>query len=160
MRVRIDNATAMEYIAYYHENGHAEIDDLDKNPPSHTRRKKPQPPADAIAECSKVPQSFESRSYGIRTIVDAGPLIGWLNAADQWPLGALRQPSADDMLAVNRESCRARKLWFEGKTGYQFPTWRNLLDAFLVLESALLVVIGQAPARLDTEKWSAIGPQR
>ena len=34
------------------------------------------------------------------------------------------------------------------------------MDSLFVFERALLVMIGQAPARLDAEKWSAIGPQR
>ncbi len=33
----------------------------------------------------KGPRDLSSREgYGIKTIVDAGPLIGWLNASDQW----------------------------------------------------------------------------
>ena len=36
----------------------------------------------------------------------------------------------------------------------------DLLNALFVLEGALFVMVGQAPARFDAEKRSAIGPQR
>ena len=51
-----------------------------------------------------------------------------------------------------------RKSQFDAEAGSEFFTGRDLLNAFLVLKGTLLVVIGQAPAWLDTEEWSAIGP--
>src|SRR5437762_3777354 len=56
---------------------------------------------------------------------------------------------------VNRSKLRSHT---EG--GAQFPAGRNCLDSLLLLERALLVSIGQAPARLDTQKRTAVRPQR
>src|SRR2546423_10682143 len=48
----------------------------------------------------------------------------------------------------------------EAEAGQKFAASRNFLNAFFVLEGALLVMIGQAPARLDAEERAAIGPKR
>src|SRR4051812_24450112 len=52
-----------------------------------------------------------------------------------------------------------RKAWCETKTRFELATGRDLLNSFLVLESALLVMVGQSPAGLDAEKRPAIGPE-
>src|SRR5438477_390727 len=52
------------------------------------------------------------------------------------------------------------KLWSHVEGGAQLTSGRNYLNSFLVFKSALFVMIGQAPARLDAKKRSAIGPQR
>src|SRR5947199_8712136 len=52
------------------------------------------------------------------------------------------------------------KLRSHAKRGAQFAAGRNGLDPLFLLECALLVMIGQSPARLDAEKWPAVRPQR
>src|SRR6184192_2650784 len=41
----------------------------------------------------------------------------------------------------------------------QFATRRNDLNPLLMLERALVVVIGQTPAWFDAQEWAAVGPQ-
>jgi hypothetical protein len=51
------------------------------------------------------------------------------------------------------------KLRSHAETGAQFAAGRNCLNAFFIFKSfksALFMIIGQPPARLDTKKWSAI----
>ena len=48
---------------------------------------------------------------------------------------------------------------FDRKVRHEILARRDLLNSFLVLKGALLVMIGQAPAWLDTKKRPAIGPQ-
>ena len=48
--------------------------------------------------------------------------------------------------------------WCHCEAGNKFAPGGDLLDAVLILESALLMAIGQAPTRFDAEKWAAIRP--
>src|SRR5436190_16439136 len=68
-----------------------------------------------------------------------------------------------------REGARAPQTWptgprlqedgIDAEAGGEVFAGGNLLNAFFVLERALLVVVGQAPAGLDAEKRTTIGPQ-
>src|ERR1700730_13519520 len=60
---------------------------------------------------------------------------------------------------INPASITGGKLRSHAEGGAQLASRRNCLNALLVFKGALIVIIGQAPARLHTEKWSAIGPQ-
>src|SRR6266436_3526013 len=53
-----------------------------------------------------------------------------------------------------------RKLRRHAKRSAQFAAGRNGLDPLLLFERALLMVIGQPPARLDAEKRPTVRPQR
>jgi hypothetical protein len=68
----------------------------------------------------------------------------------QLQAGSLRSP---EMLRDGRES------WLDAETGDEFLAGGDLLNPFFVLKGTLFVMVGQAPARFDTKKRSAIGPQ-
>src|SRR3954471_22291117 len=48
----------------------------------------------------------------------------------------------------------------ENETRHQLLARRNFLNAFFVLESALFVMISEAPAWFDAKKRAAVGPER
>src|SRR5262245_37466389 len=52
-----------------------------------------------------------------------------------------------------------RKLRRHTKRGAQFAAGLNGLNSSFLLERALIVIVGQTPAWLDTEKRAAIRPQ-
>ena len=57
------------------------------------------------------------------------------------------------LVARGKLRCHARR-------SAQFAAGRDGLDPLLLLECALLVMIGQPPTRLDAEKRPAVRPQR
>src|SRR5678815_1068159 len=63
-------------------------------------------------------------------------------------------PCADSALITRR------KLRRHAEGSAQFAAGRNHLDSLLLFKRALLMVIGQSPARLDAQKWAAVRPQR
>src|SRR5947207_13648971 len=97
--------------------------------------------------------SFRNACFSL--IVRALYLIffkGWKRRprpAKEFPNGSL-QPIASLIAGGKLRSHAQRRA--------QFPSRGNRLNALLFLERALLMMVGQTPARLDAEKWPAIGP--